>query len=99
MSEQTQTSKKNGVKYWPWTLILSLSLTFLLVLATVRVSTQRTTLGYEFSRVQQRLSRLSAYASKLNVERDLLLSPHYLERKGREMDMRDAQPGQIRRLP
>jgi hypothetical protein len=96
MSSQQQ-DKQTG-NMWLVGLAFSLLLNFGLGLSTVWVNTQRTNIGYELKRAQLRLSEFSSHSSKLEVERDKLLSPYYLERKARELGMRNAQPGQIRRL-
>lgn len=84
--------------YWVTALAVSLLISFGLGLLVVWVNTQRTTLGYELKRAQQRYSEFESYSSKLEIERDRLLSPYYLEGKARELGMRNAQPGQIRRI-
>ena len=70
-----------------WLLLLVLSLLFSLVmgLALVWLSGQ----------LEERI----VLKAKLEIERDRLLSPHILGRKAEELGMREARPGQIRKLP
>lgn len=79
-------------------LVVSLLLNFALALVMVWVNTERTALGYELRALQQRFAEESAYSSKLELERDRLLSPYHLEQKARELGMSGAKPGQVRRL-
>lgn len=83
---------------WLVALVVSLLINFGLGLTMVWVNTQRTNLAYRLQKAQHEYSAAAAYTAKLEIERDRLLSPYYLERKARELGMRNAQPGQIRRL-
>lgn len=94
----TEAKAGQGRKLWAWALALSLSLNFLLGLGTVWINMQRTRLGYELGPLQRKLAGISAHTAKLEVERDILLSPQYLEGKGRELGLRNPWPGQIRRM-
>lgn len=85
----------NGLMVW---LALSLLINFGLGLILVWVNTERTGLGYELRALQQRFADEAAYSTKLELERDRLLSPYYLERKARDLGMTGARPGQVRRL-
>lgn len=79
-------------------LVASLLINFGLGLTMVWVNTERTSLGYELRVLQQTLSEQAAYSTKLEMERDRLLSPYYLERKARDLGMKGARSGQIRRM-
>lgn len=79
-------------------LVVSLLINFGLGLTIVWVNTERTGLGYRLRALQQRFAEEAAYSTKLELERDRLLSPYYLERKARDLGMRGAKPGQIRRM-
>lgn len=88
-------ARGNGLLVW---LVLSLLANFGLGLTLVWVNTERTGLGYELRALQQRFAEESTYSAKLEMERDRLLSPYYLEQKARALGMTGAKPGQIRRL-
>lgn len=97
MSGESENSpaRGNGLLVW---LVLSLLINFGLGLTLVWVNTERTGLGYELRALQQRFAEESTYSAKLELERDRLLSPYYLEKKARDLGMSGAKPGQIRRL-
>lgn len=93
--QKKNTTSKNT---WLAVLVLSLLVNFGLGLTLVWVNTQRTNLAYRLQKAQREFSEAASYTAKLEIERDRFLSPYYLERKARELGMRNAQPGQIRRL-
>jgi hypothetical protein len=76
--------------------MLSLLANFGLALSLVWANTQRTGLGYELRRQQQAINELADLNSKLEIERDHLLSPYTLDRKAAELGLRGARPGQKR---
>lgn len=86
-------------RWWFFVLLLSLGLNFSLGLGLVWLNTQKTNIGYSLKRLDSEVREVASLTSKLEVERDLLLSPYNLERKARAMGMGTAVPGQLRRLP
>lgn len=90
--------EETGGRLWVVTLVLSLCLNFAFCLAIVAFSTQRTQLGYSLKETHAKLTALHDHSSKLEVERDLLLSPYSLEKKAAEFGMRNAKAGEIRKL-
>ncbi len=94
-------SNNNTPARSPWlaAMAASLAVSFVLGLCMVWINTQRTSLGYELKHAQSRYADFVSYSSKLEVERDRLLSPYHLQVKAREFGMHNAKPGQIRRLP
>lgn len=84
-----------------WLLLLVLSLLFSLVmgLALVWLSIERTDMAFTIRQLRGQLEERIVLKAKLEIERDRLLSPHILGRKADELGMREARPGQIRKLP
>lgn len=84
-----------------WLLLLVLSLLFSLVmgLALVWLSIERTDMAFTIRQLRGQLEERIVLKAKLEIERDRLLSPHILRRKAEELGMREARPGQIRKLP
>lgn len=70
----------------------------LLGLAVVWFNLERLDLAYSLKEQQDALGVKTALVSKLEVERDNLLSPHVLRRHAKELGLRPASPGRIRRL-
>lgn len=79
-------------------LVASLLINFGLGLTLVWVNTERLSLGYKLTALQKRYTEDYGYSSKLEMERDRLLSPYYLGQKAGELGMTGAKPGQIRRM-
>ncbi len=84
-----------------WLLLLFLSLLFSLFmgLTLVWVSIERTDMAYTIRQLHNQLDERLVLRTKLEVERDRLLSPYILGRKAVDLGMREARPGQIRRMP
>ncbi len=79
-------------------LILSCITAVALGLAMVLIGIDRTELGYNVQRLKIELQTRTNHNTKLEVERERLLSPYVLGKKAVEMGMRDARPGQTRRM-
>ncbi len=79
-------------------LVLSIVTAMALGLVLVWLAIHRTDLGYDLPRLRSEAESRERYQAKLEVERERLLSPYILEAKARELGLRDARPGQIRRL-
>ncbi len=83
-----------------WGLCIVISLLFSLAagVALIWISIARNDLGYEIFKLQKEIDNGIAHITKLEVERDSLLSPYVLHEKAKELGLRIADPGQIRRL-
>jgi cell division protein FtsL len=77
-----------------------MSLTALgLGLALVWCNIERLDLAYEIKRLEGAVDMGRELNAKLEVERDNLLSPYRLTNKARELGLRPAGQGEIRKLP
>lgn len=83
-----------------WGLCIIISLLFSLAAGVVLIwiSIARNDLGYEIFKLQKEIDNGMAHITKLEVERDSLLSPYVLNEKAKQLGLRIADPGQIRRL-
>ena len=83
-----------------WFLLLIVSILFSLSMAVystwIRFDTQDA--AYSIHRMQQEASAAKMHISKLEIERDSLLSPYMLGKTAEKLGMSMADPGQIRRL-
>jgi hypothetical protein len=92
-----RTNEANG-SGWLLTLVISLLLSLVLGLALVWMSIESTDRAYTIGQLNGKLAERKALKAKLEVERDRLLSPYELGRASIALGMREALPGQIRRL-
>jgi len=83
-----------------WLLALVLGLLSCMVMGLVLVwsSIERTDTTYFINIAQNELQERLALKTKLEVERERLLSPYELRRRAEEMGMGEPRPGQIRRM-
>ena len=79
-------------------LILSCITAVALGLAMVLISIDRTELAYGVQRLKSELRTRGTHSTQLEVERERLLSPYVLGKKAGELGMREARPGQTRRM-
>ncbi|MBP3729901.1 MAG: hypothetical protein J6I40_00345 [Mailhella sp.] len=83
-----------------WFLLLIVSILFSLTMAVystwIRFDTQD--VAYSIYRMQQEAAAAKMHISKLEIERDSLLSPYMLGKTAEKLGMSMADPGQIRRL-
>lgn len=86
----------NGI--WGLSIIVSLLFSLAAGVALIWISIARNDLGYEIYKLQKEIDNGLAHITKLEVERDSLLSPYVLDEKAKELGLRIADPGQIRRL-
>lgn len=84
---------------WLLALILSLLLSLLTGLVLIWLSIERTDKAYTLRQLRNELDERAVLKTKLEVERDRLLAPAVLGHKAEELGMREARPGQIRRIP
>jgi cell division protein FtsL len=68
-------------------------------LALVWCNIERLGLAYEIKRLEKKIDQSKDLNAKLEVERDNLLSPYRLTGKARELGLRPAGRGEIRKLP
>ncbi|MDR2891727.1 MAG: hypothetical protein LBV80_01385 [Deltaproteobacteria bacterium] len=83
-------------KLWIYGLCASILVNFALALLLVWSNTERAGLGYELKQQQQAMTELADLTAKLEVERDRLLSPYYLDARAVQFGLRSALPGQKR---
>ena len=83
---------------WLLALVLSILTSLVLGLTLVWLSIESTDMTYSIGRLQAGVSERQALRAKLEVERDRLLAPYELGRAALTLGMREAAPGQIRRL-
>ncbi len=83
-----------------WVLLLICSLLFSLVLgmAVVWMSIDRNDTAYAIHKMQAQVRDARSHITKLEVERDSLLSPYVLNKKAEQLGMGMADPGQVRRM-
>ena len=83
-----------------WLLVLALELLSCMIMGLVLVwsNIERMDTTYFINISQNTLRERKALRAKLEVERERLISPYELRRKAEEFGMREAKPGQIRRL-
>ena len=83
-----------------WFLLLLLSLLFSLMmgLALTWLSIDRSDVAYSIQKIQRQTEAARAHVTKLEVERDSLLSPYVLGQTAEKLGMGMADPGQIRRI-
>jgi len=89
-------SQNSGV--WGLCMIISLLFSLAAGVALIWISIARNDLGYEIFKLQKEIDNGLAHITKLEVERDSLLSPYVLHEKAKDLGLRIADPGQIRRL-
>lgn len=83
---------------WMLTLILSLLFSMVLGLGLIWLSIDRNDTAYTIHKMRIRSEEMTAHVTKLEVERDSLLSPYVLGKKAEQLGMGMADPGQVRRL-
>ena len=79
-------------------LILSAMLFIALALFLVWLNVERTRLAYRAHSLQRDLDARMELQSKLEVERNFLISPQELSKRAAAMGLRPALPGEIRRM-
>lgn len=83
---------------WLLTIVISMLMSLVMGLSLVWINIDRMNVTYRLRALEaDRESRVNLKA-KLEVERDRLLSPYELGRKAAAYGMKDARPGQIRRI-
>lgn len=79
-------------------MVLSIMLSLATGLVLIWISIERADSAFRIGQMQAELDKRVVLKAKLEVERDKLLAPYELGRKAAALGMREAKPGQIRRL-
>lgn len=95
---RSPSSSPSGARGWLLLALLSILLSLVTGLVLVWLSIERADAAFRIGQLQAELDRRVALKAKLEVERDKLLAPVELGRKAAALGMREARPGQIRRL-
>ena len=83
----------------PWFLFGMLITLFFLGLGLVLVNIERVDIGYKMKQVSLSIARGQEVLSKLEVERNNLVAPARLRRKGKDLGLGEPRPGQVRKIP
>ncbi len=83
---------------WLIMLMISLLFSFSVGLFMVWMSVDRTELAYNIYKAQNSLESSLGHITKLEVERDSILSPYELDKRAKDLGLVVADPGQIRRI-
>lgn len=89
---------KGVTKEWALTLAFSVLTVLALGLGLTWVNIERVDMAYELKRLQTEIDAQEALISKLEVERNTLLTPERLRVLAAQYGLNQARPGQIRRL-
>ena len=89
---------KGVTKEWALTLAFSVLTLLALGLGLTWVNIERVDMAYELKRLQTEIDSQEALISKLEVERNTLLTPERLRTLAAQYGLTQARPGQIRRL-
>jgi len=89
---------KGVTKEWALTLAFSVLILLALGLSLTWVNIERVDMAYELKRLQTEIESQDALISKLEVERNTLLTPDRLRTLASQYGLTQARPGQIRRL-
>lgn len=81
-----------------WTIAALLMLTMTVGLGSVWLNIERMDLAYDLRKMEKKLQQSSELVTKLEVERDNLLSPYQLRRMAEQLGLIPAETGQIRRM-
>lgn len=89
---------KGVTKEWALTLAFCVLTLLALGLSLTWVNIERVDMAYELKRLQTEIDAQEALISKLEVERNTLLTPERLRVLATQYGLTQARPGQIRRL-
>lgn len=89
---------KGVTKEWALTLGFSVLTLLALGFGLTWVNIERVDMAYELKRIQTEIDSQEALISKLEVERNTLLTPERLRILATQYGLTQARPGQIRRL-
>jgi len=86
----------SGLKGWVLAFFCAISGALLLGLSSVWMNIERMELAYDLSKLEKELGNRSALASKLELERNNLISPYRLKRLAATYGLGPVGPGQMR---
>ena len=91
---------KRGRGSTGWLVLIVLGVLSSLVMGLVMVwsNIERMDVNYFINQLQISVKERQEHRSKLETEREFLLSPNELGRKAEALGMRQPEPGQVRRL-
>ncbi|MBQ9406162.1 MAG: hypothetical protein IJU37_05395 [Desulfovibrio sp.] len=98
MNRTPSARRQGGSKGWLLMLALGLLSCMVMGLVLVWSNIERMDTTYFINMQQNVLRERQSLKAKLEVERERLLSPYELRRKAKALGMREAKPGQIRRM-
>lgn len=83
-----------------WAVSMAFSIVLLLVfgLGLVWLNIERVDMAYELNKMQRQIDEVDALVAKLEVERNMLVSPGRLRELAKQYSLGPARPGQIRRV-
>ena len=82
-----------------WAVTLSGCLALALGLGVVWCNIERMDLAYDLKALREEQAQVNSLVSRLELERNNLLSPHRLRAKAAEFGLGPAGQGRLRRLP
>ncbi len=85
-----------GLKDWALGFVGVIGCTLLLALSSVWLNIERMDLAYDINKLEKELASRTALASKLELERNNLLSPYRLKRLASMYGLEPVGPGQMR---
>lgn len=85
-----------GFKDWALGFVGVIGCTLLLALSSVWLNIERMDLAYDINKLEKELASRTALASKLELERNNLLSPYRLKRLAAMYGLEPVGPGQMR---
>ncbi|GAB7079807.1 hypothetical protein [Megalodesulfovibrio paquesii] len=74
-------------------------LTVVLAVLHVWLNIERVDLAYRYRAIEEEIQNKANLVSKLQLERENLISPYRLQDMAGKLGLAPAQPGQIRKLP
>ncbi|MDR1776229.1 MAG: hypothetical protein LBR31_00170 [Desulfovibrio sp.] len=90
--------RKSGDKGWILALAVEVLAGMIMGLILVWSNIGRIDTTYFINMLQNELHEKRDLQAKLEVERGRLLSPHELQKRAEELDMKEPKAGQIRRM-
>ena len=79
--------------------VFLVGITVVLAVMHVWLNIERVDLAYRYRAIEDEIQGKAALVSKLQLERENLISPYRLQDMAGKLGLAPAQPGQIRKLP
>jgi cell division protein FtsL len=86
----------SGVRGWVLAFFCAITGTLVLSLSSVWLNIERMDLAYDISKLEKELASSTTLASKLELERNNLISPYRLKRLAATYGLGPVGPGQMR---